>query len=455
MSGRVLIVDDLAPNVKLLEAKLANEYYDYTSAMSGMEALKKAKEFSPDIILLDVMMPEMDGFEACRRLKADGETAHIPVVMVTALSDISDRVQGLEAGADDFITKPIDDVHLFARVKSLIRIKMMLDELRLRDKTGIEFGLLEQAGVGADIAGAHVLVIDDDVVESKQIQETLSTIGLNTTVTEAESAIGIADDKDFDLAIVSTQLDDEDGLRICMHLRSQDKTRHLPLLILVDEDDRDLMIKGLEMGVNDYIITPLDSNELLARTRTQIKRKRYQDALHSNYEQSLSMAIIDSLTKLYNRRYLDAHLKNIVDEAAAKGTPLSLMTIDIDHFKQVNDKPGWGHHIGDEVLQQVAQRILKNVRSTDLATRPGGEEFVVVMPGTDIHLARHIAERVRSGMENQPFTISAEPGELQCTVSAGLTAMVEGDTAETMLQKSDKALYQAKNNGRNQVVVAD
>ncbi|NDF12659.1 MAG: response regulator, partial [Proteobacteria bacterium] len=333
MTARVLIVDDLAPNVKLLEAKLANEYYDYDSAMSGKEALVKVKQFKPDIILLDVMMPEMDGFETCKRLKADPETSYIPVVMVTALSDITDRVTGLQSGADDFITKPINDVHLFARVKSLVRIKMMLDELRLRDKTGSQFGLLEQANAGIEnLSGAKILVVDDDVVESKHIQETLAKIQMQVTVVKPEQMNDVAASSEFDLFIVSTQLDNADGIRLCMHLRSQEKSRQTPQLILVDEDDRALLFKGLEMGINDYIVTPLDANELLARVKTQVRRKRYQDALRSNYEQSLSLAIMDSLTKLYNRRYLDAHLQNMVVESKAKNLPLSLISIDIDHF---------------------------------------------------------------------------------------------------------------------------
>ena len=135
MSARILVVDDVIPNVKILEAKLSVEYYDVVTAYNGPDALKIASEQQPDLILLDVMMPQMDGFEVCRRLKADRQTSHIPVIMVTALSEATDRVQGLEAGADDFLTKPVDDLALFARVKSLLRLKMMMDEFRLREET--------------------------------------------------------------------------------------------------------------------------------------------------------------------------------------------------------------------------------------------------------------------------------------------------------------------------------
>jgi two-component system cell cycle response regulator len=456
MTGRVLIVDDLEPNVKLLEAKLAHEYYDYESCFSGAEALEKVKIFQPDIILLDVMMPEMDGFEVCRHLKSDKETAYIPVVMVTALSETRDRITGLEAGADDFITKPIDDIHLFARIKSLIRIKLMIDELRLRDKTDNEFGVLAQEGPSQELdESVRILIIEDDIIEAKQITDTLSQHGCFTETCEPKEAHDKAIHGNFDLLIVSTQLDEEDGLRLCMHIRSQNETRRVPQLILVDADEREKMIKGLEMGVNDYLLTPVEPNELVARVRTQIRRKRYQDALRSNYEESLSMAVMDSLTKLYNRNYLDAHLVNIVEQAKQKNTPLSVMTLDIDNFKEVNDKPGWGHHIGDEVLKEIAERILQNIRSTDLATRPGGEEFVIVMPSTNLNKAKTIAQRVHAGIGTTTFPISADPGNVHITVSIGLSELNPNiDTHESLLQRADKALYQAKNSGRNQIIVA-
>ncbi len=453
MSARVLIVDDLPQNVKLLEAKLTNEYYDVAAAYSGSQALAKVKGFSPDIVLLDVMMPDMDGFETCRRLKADPETAYIPVVMITALSDVADRVKGLEAGADDFITKPINDLHLFARVKSLVRLKLITDELRLRDQTGSQLGIIDQPFITADFNyKANILVVDDDIVESRLVVERLSLLGHKVAVCNPKKTMESVAKTAYDLIIVSAQLDEMDGLRLCSQIRNSEASRQIPLLILVEGDDRDLLVKGFEMGINDYLATPLDQNELVARVRSQIRRKAYQDALKANYQKSLSLAVVDSLTRLYNRRYLDAHLKNIVEQAVEKGKDLSLMTIDIDHFKQVNDAPGFGHHIGDEVLQQVAERILNSIRSTDLATRPGGEEFVVVMPGTMLKSAAEIAERIRFAMASVPFKISAGDGQLKCTVSIGLACLKVGDSADALMKRSDEALYKAKNEGRNRVV---
>lgn len=456
MTGKVLVVDDVIQNVKLLEAKLASEYYTVYPANSGMECLAKVKDIRPDVILLDVMMPEMDGFEVCRRLKSDPQTAHIPVVMVTALSELSDRVAGLAAGASDFITKPIDEVHLFARVKSLIRLKMMLDELRLRDKTGEEFGIESKMALTPDSpVSGNILVIDDDIVQVKKIQESLQGNGHRVAQMDPEDARDKVAEGNFDLIIISTMLDDLDGLRLGVEIRSQEQTRQVPIMIIVDEDDKKLLFKALEIGIDDYVLSPIEPSELNARVKTQIKRKQYQDMLKSSIQENISAAVVDSLTKLYNRRYLDAHLANMVKESLANQTPLSLMVIDIDHFKHINDKPGWGHPIGDEVLVDVARRITETVRKQNLSTRLGGEEFVVVMPQTDIRRAMEIAERARQVIAGSPFKISVAPGQLEATVSIGVeTLKLSGDTPAELLKRADEALYTAKTTGRNRVVQA-
>jgi two-component system cell cycle response regulator len=457
MTATVLVVDDLLPNVKLLEAKLNGEYYDVLTARSGMECLKVAAESMVDIILLDVMMPEMDGFETCKRLKSDPKTSHIPVVMVTALSDVEDRIQGLEAGADDFLTKPINDMALFARIKSLVRMKIMLDELRLRGQTGTQFGgLINDPNDKLKIlTGAKILIIDDDSVQARHIASKLTVIkdSVIDTITEPNLALEKVINGNYDLVIISTQLTDTDGLRLCSHIKSHENIRHIPLLILVEENDTRVLIKGFDLGVNDYLVIPIEGNEVLARVNTQIKRKRFQDALKNNYQQSMSMAVTDSLTGLYNRHYFDAHCKTLMDQALAHNKPLLLLITDIDHFKMVNDT--YGHVVGDEILKQVAERLSASVRLTDLVARFGGEEFVIVMPNTELKDGKEAAERIRKSIEEVPFKISSGDGNLTKTTSIGLTQLKIGEAVEAMLRRADKGLYIAKANGRNQVVVVE
>lgn len=459
MTAQILVVDDVPANIKLLEAKLASEYYDVITAKDGFEALSKAKEFKPDLILLDIMMPGMDGFETCKKLKEDPELSHIPVVMVTALSEKADRLKGLEVGADDFLTKPINDMALFVRVKSLVRIKMLIDEVRLRDKTSVEMGIVSDAATSfvSDVSGARILLVDDDNVQGKQVFSKLGETYKVEWVVDPEEALTTAKDGGFDLIMVSTLLSDTDGLRLASQIKGQEKNRNVPILIFVDEDDTQIMFKALDLGINDYLTVPMDKNEMNARVRTQIRRKKYQQILKSRYRESISMAVKDGLTGLYNRHYLNTHLGNMVRQALKNSKNLALMIMDMDHFKSVNDT--YGHDGGDEVLKQLAEVIIHASRSTDLIARFGGEEFVVLMPETDPDSAINAANRMRELVEQNDFKlpVSADGKEtmLKRTISVGIASMnPEGDSAEALLKRADEALYSAKNSGRNQVKVA-
>jgi two-component system cell cycle response regulator len=196
---------------------------------------------------------------------------------------------------------------------------------------------------------------------------------------------------------------------------------------------------------------PVERSELVARVNTQLRRKRYTDKLKHSLQLSLEMAITDQLTGLFNRRYMSRHLSTLIGNTAKTGKPVSFLIMDIDYFKQVNDT--YGHDIGDEVLREFAQRISANVRGIDLACRYGGEEFVVVMPDTDMNFAYMVAERLRQAVADAPFHIGADPGQLPVTISIGVTCS-EGaeDTADSLLKRADKALYRAKRDGRNRVV---
>jgi two-component system cell cycle response regulator len=453
MTARILVVDDQPLNVKLLEAKLTAEYYEVITACNGEEALAKAAEVVPDIVLLDVMMPGMDGYEVCEHIKVDPALMHIPVVMVTTLGDPADRIRGIDAGSDDFLSKPINDVALFARVRSLLRLKLALDELRLRDSTSLQFGDLEATDLTSDSgAGARILVVEDESHDREPIATVLSVENEVTCVTGAEDAL-TAIAQVFDLIIVSTYLKESDGLRLCSQIRSRDATRHVAILMLIDESDSERLAKGLDLGVNDYLYKPIDSNELIARTRGQIRHYRYQERLRSNYHRSVSMAMTDSLTGLYNRHYLDIYLSVSLERSRVDAKPLAVAIVDIDFFKAVNDTHG--HPAGDQVLRELAARLEASVRATDMAARFGGEEFVLVMTETDMDTARTVTARLCKDIEASPFAGSIIQNGLTVTGSIGL-AVTDGrdEKAEDLIKRADEALYEAKRGGRNQVVAA-
>lgn len=453
MTARILVVDDIPANVKLLEARLSAEYFDVMTAMNGHDALAICERAECDMVLLDVMMPDMDGFEVCRRLKSNPKTHHIPVVMVTALDQASDRVRGLEAGADDFLTKPVGEVALVSRVRSLARLKMLTDELRMRAATSREIGIQnpEREAIAEQGRDARILIVDDRASSAERCATPLAKEHVVEVETNPNEALFRIAEGNYELIIMSLGLQQHDGLRLCSQIRSLERTRHIPILAVADADNNARLVRGLEIGINDYLMRPIDKNELLARARTQIRKKRYTDRLRDNVQTSIEAAITDGLTGLYNRRYMETHLGTLVEQAAQRGKPLTTLVLDIDYFKAVNDTHG--HDAGDDVLREFALRIRKSIRNIDLACRLGGEEFVIVMPDTDMTVAATVAERLRRRIAGEPFPVQQGTQLLNVTLSIGIAALSQPhDTAATILKRADLALYRAKRDGRNRVV---
>jgi two-component system cell cycle response regulator len=453
MSARVLIVDDLFPNVKLLETKLGLEYFDTLAAMNGPDAIAICEQGLCDLVLLDVMMPGMDGFEVCRRLKGNPITAHIPVVMVTALDQPSDRLKGLDAGADDFLTKPVDDTALFTRVRSLVRLKAVTDELRQRALASRAFGMGDPlvdatAETGLD---AQILLVEDRPGAAERMALALQQHHRVRVEADPMTAMQIAAEGDFDLALVSLDLAGHDGLRLCSQLRSLDRTRGMPLIMIAEAHDRDRITRGLDFGVHDYLMRPVDRNELLARTRTQVRRKRYSDVLRGAMQASLQAAVTDGLTGLHNRRYLDNHLGVLFSDEATRNRPLAALILDIDRFKAINDS--YGHESGDEVLRAFADRVRQLTRPIDIVARYGGEEVVVLLPDSGMTEAHTIAERIRERIQAMPFPVQRGQRSLPVTVSIGVAVRCADDESPgDMLRRADEGLYEAKAAGRNRVV---
>ncbi len=455
MSARVLVVDDVPANLKLLEAKLSAEYFDVLTASNGIEALAICERGEPDIVLLDVMMPGMNGFEVCRRLKSAPTTAHIPVVIVTTLDQPRDRLQGLDAGADDFLTKPLDDVALFARVRSLARLKSMTDELRNRAAASRRLGIADPLTAAAAETGLNgrVLLVEDRVSVAERLQTALSAFHLVEVEPDAQQAAIRAAEGDFDSVVISLDLQGQDRLRVVTQLRTLERTRDISVLLMGEVEDRARILRGLEIGAHDFLIRPIDRNELLARVRTQVRRKRFTDRLRDSLQSSMEMAVLDQLTGLHNRRFMDTRLVVLFDESVLRARALSLLVLDVDHFKIVNDS--WGHDAGDEVLREFADRVRSCTRGIDLVARMGGEEVVVVLPDTDAKAAYAVAERIRERVENAPFAIYNNTRSIPITVSIGVASRRAGDgSSADMMKRADDALYRAKAGGRNQVIVA-
>ena len=456
MSGRVLVVDDVATNRLLLRAKLSSAYYDVVVAENGTQALEMARSEQPDMVMLDVLMPDMDGFEVCEALKARPETAHIPVIMVTALDTPEERIRGLEAGADDFLSKPFNDLALFARVRNLMRMKMMFDELRLRDMTSRELGLADFVGeVGSDVdidTGGPILLAPPSVAQGTVWAAKLSErLSIPTIVTHSErEAMNLARMEQPDCFVVHQSLaEGGDGLRLVSALRSRPETRQAAVILVVENGDVQVAAKGLDLGASDYIETPFDISELIARIRSQLRRKRYSDRLRTNLRNGLKLAAIDPLTGMYNRRYASQHMLRVMERAQDTDGVFAVMMIDLDKFKTVNDR--FGHDAGDAVLKEFSRRLQENIRGVDLVARFGGEEFFVAMPDVDQSAAAAAAERIRRAIEGAAVPL---PGghEVEVTVSIGVAIATAADSdPEAIIKRADCALYRSKESGRNRV----
>ena len=451
MTARILVVDDVLANVRLLEVRLKVEYFDVKTALNGPDALEIAARERVDLVLLDVMMPGMDGFEVCRELKSRPETAHIPVIMVTALDGVEDRVQGLECGADDFLTKPVSEIALITRVKSLVRLKMMTDELSLRAATMQSVGVdsAEIFASDSDFRG-RILLVDDRQSSVEKVKAALGDDFMIDDQPDPALAFQSAESTGYDLIIVSLNLSGSDGLRFCSQVKMIENARHTPVLLVADPDEKPTLLRALDLGVNDYIIRPVEENELRARVRTQMRRKIYADRLRGMVTNAVELAITDPLTGLHNRRYLDSHLRSLIDRSKEAGKPVALLAFDLDFFKGINDT--YGHDAGDDVLREFAHRLKKSVRGIDLVVRQGGEEFLVVMPETDSKYAVMVANRLRQDVEDELFNTRTED-RIPVTVSVGVAELQgDDDDADSLMRRADQALYAAKRDGRNRVV---
>jgi two-component system cell cycle response regulator len=233
-------------------------------------------------------------------------------------------------------------------------------------------------------------------------------------------------------------------------LRARPETRQSAVILVVEKDEVQTAAKGLDLGASDYIESPFDVSELIARIRSQLRRKRYSDRLRSNVRNGLKMAVIDPLTGIYNRRYASQHMNRVMERARETGGVYAVMMIDLDKFKSINDR--FGHDAGDAVLREFSRRLQENIRGVDLVARFGGEEFFVAMPDVDQNAAAHAAERIRRAVEGAPVVLPGGAGQVSVTVSIGVAIATTADgDAEAIIRRADAALYHSKEAGRNRV----
>jgi len=442
----LLIVDDEQINLKLIRNLLQRENYLLYEARGGEEALYIAKSKLPDVILLDVMMPDLDGFEVTRRLKADESTRDIPVILLTALDGSENRTKGLEAGADEFLSKPVHVDELRIRVRSMSRLANMHRELRTRTEVGRRLLKLPAENDFPDMDS--ILLAENDPALAKLLTGVLEQAGFYVFIAESEAELWeILTQILPGLIILGLDLPENSNLQLLRSLKRTPGLQDIPILEIAADCEPQQKLDCLAQGADDYLSKPVNSDELVARSKAALRRAETLQQIKREYERLCIDTITDALTGALNRRYLDADLAHRTGELSRyPGKSLGVAMLDIDHFKYVNDQ--YGHVVGDQVLKHIAKLVQRQLRASDYLARYGGEEFCLIMPNTQHDQLLQIAERVRCEMAHNSLQAISNH---TVTVSLGVTTYRPGDTAESLLKRADAALYKAKLNGRNQV----
>lgn len=461
MDGKILIVDDVATNRIVFKVKLGAACYNPIMASGGHECLRLAQVDAPDLILLDLMLPDLPGVEVLRRLRADPVTRDIPVIVVSASTDPADRLMALEAGADDIFIKPYDDQRLMARVRNLLRSQQEVSDLN----EGNEVMMMGMAEAAAEFAppGLLALVTDRPEVALRMrrdlaplMRDSFVIMGLADALLDINPSRPAAD-----LYIIDAdEARGPRGLRLVSDLRSRAATRHTGICLLSGTGAQNDSLMGFDLGANEVFEAGIATQEMALRLRRVLARKRRADKARARLQDGLRLAMVDPLTGLFNRRYAMARLQALSEAAHARGRPFAVMIADLDRFKSVNDR--FGHAAGDAVLVEVSRRLAANLRADDLLARVGGEEFLIVLPDTTLKDAKSIAERLCAQIEARP--VQLPKGEaLDITVSIGL-ALSEGggvgfagevDAAHAVkvMEDADQALLVSKSVGRNTVTI--
>jgi two-component system cell cycle response regulator len=469
MQAKVLIVDAVATNRIMLTVTLSAAFYDVASAPSLDAALARMHTSPPDLVILSGDLPQNGAFDFCKAMKSDTGALAVPIVMIGAKDTPAFRLQALEAGAQDILSKPVEDSLLLARIRSLLRAQATTQELRLRDGTSRALGFCEDASRFE--SPGRIALIATDLNASQQLADAITPgFAHNAHAHSIKSAMGAQEEQNTpDVFVIAlTGGIPDPGLRLLADIRARARTRHAAIIVITPAGCQHTAADAFDLGADDAMPDGVDAAEFTLRLTVQLSRKRQSDRLRETMRSGAQAAVTDPLTGLYNRRYALPHLARIMETAMRTDKPFAVMIADLDHFKSINDR--FGHAVGDAVLIDVAQRLRRNLRAVDLVARFGGEEFLIVMPNTGLKAARAAAHRLCNAVQETPVVSTPVASDIQpaplvaplhVTISIGVAIagapdtapfhpdMVQADAVSRVLDAADQALYKAKDRGRN------
>jgi diguanylate cyclase (GGDEF)-like protein len=293
----------------------------------------------------------------------------------------------------------------------------------------------------------HILLVDDDKVNLDLLKQFLENRGYKTSAVQSgQDAIDFLKENSCNLILLDIIMPGLDGFETCTKIKKMKSSKEIPIIFLTANNDHDSIIKGFQSGGVDYVTKPFNSLELLYRIDTQLKLQDRTNALKDALEEVERLATTDHLTKIFNRLRFDILLKQQIEISQRYTSNLSILFIDIDHFKFINDT--FGHDVGDKVLVEIVDAINSVLRTSDIFARWGGEEFAVLTPETDMAGARILANKIKKAVENHLFEVVRK-----VTVSIGVSELKYTDDSNKFIKRADSALYNAKNGGRNRVEV--
>ncbi|WP_343730824.1 diguanylate cyclase [Duganella sp.] len=418
----ILIVDDAPENLGALRKMMVQQGYQTFVATTGERALKIARRVHPDLILLDIMMPGMDGYETCRQLKSQAATQRIPIIFMSARTETEDVVAGFDIGAVDYISKPLRMPEVCARVRTQLQI-------RNRSETHEE-------------QAERLRTIVNNMAEGLLIFEADGRIQMTNPACDKYLGYQLEPLAGRSIHDLLNPLVAQEYLDYFARYAAAPQSAH-------NHGTREVIIRhrnGSSVCM-DLTLTPMYLRQplFIGLLHDITHHKQSEDALQR-------AAMVDPLTKIANRRHFDSFLEKEWQRAMRSGQPLSLVVLDVDHFKLYNDT--LGHPAGDACLQQVAQAIASHaLRPTDLAARYGGEEFVILFAETDAEAAHLLAESIRAHIESLQIPHPRSTTSAWLTVSIGVATIHphQLDNTESLFVAADRAMYAAKEGGRNQV----